>query len=84
MLFFILYKVSISTCSIKQLQYSLKMANAFGGSRISVKPPERGIFPLDHDGECKQNMKVRRFWIVLKNKTNIYEFLAVFKLYIRI
>ena len=22
-----------------------------------VKPPQRGIFPLDHDGECKKKMK---------------------------
>jgi cytochrome c oxidase assembly protein subunit 19 len=34
------------------------MADAFGGSRIQVKAPERGIFPLDHDGECKNQMKV--------------------------
>eukprot|EP00745_Piridium_sociabile_P008427 TRINITY_DN156974_c0_g1_i1.p1 TRINITY_DN156974_c0_g1~~TRINITY_DN156974_c0_g1_i1.p1 ORF type:complete len:107 (+),score=28.27 TRINITY_DN156974_c0_g1_i1:32-322(+) len=25
-------------------------------SRGSVKPPEKGSFPLDHDGECKQFM----------------------------
>lgn len=34
------------------------MADAFGGRRVNVKPPERGIFMLDHDGECKDNMKV--------------------------
>lgn len=33
------------------------MVDAFGGSRVSVRPPERGVFPLDHDGECKQFMK---------------------------
>ena len=33
------------------------MADAFGGSRVQVKAPERGIFPLDHDGECKSSMK---------------------------
>eukprot|EP01041_Mallomonas_annulata_P000287 gene287-521_t len=33
------------------------MVDAFGGSRAKVKPPERGVFPLDHDGECKLNMK---------------------------
>ena len=33
------------------------MVDAFGASRINVKPPERGIFPLDHDGECKETMK---------------------------
>lgn len=33
------------------------MVDAFGSGRIQVKPPERGIFPLDHDGECKVPMK---------------------------
>jgi len=33
------------------------MTDAFGGSRIQTKPPERGVFPLDHDGECKADMK---------------------------
>ncbi|CAN0441675.1 unnamed protein product [Discosporangium mesarthrocarpum] len=23
----------------------------------AVKPPEKGAFPLDHDGECKKEMK---------------------------
>ena len=31
--------------------------DAFGGGRVKVRPPERGIFPLDHDGECKDAMK---------------------------
>lgn len=35
------------------------MADAFGASRIQTRPPERGVFPLDHDGECKDHMKVR-------------------------
>lgn len=35
------------------------MADAFGGSRVQARPPERGIFPLDHEGECRQAMKVR-------------------------
>ena len=26
--------------------------------RVKVKPPERGVFALDHDGECKGEMKV--------------------------
>ena len=34
------------------------MVDAFGANRINVKPPERGIFPLDHDSECKSFMKV--------------------------
>lgn len=33
--------------------------SAFGGSRgVAARPPEKGIFPLDHFGECKQ---VRRW-----------------------
>jgi cytochrome c oxidase assembly protein subunit 19 len=33
------------------------MADAFGASRVKVTPPEKGVFPLDHDGECKDRMK---------------------------
>jgi hypothetical protein len=33
------------------------MTDAFGASRVKVRPPERGIFPLDHDGECKDFMQ---------------------------
>ena len=35
------------------------MTDAFGASRVQPRPPERGVFPLDHDGECKDQMKVR-------------------------
>lgn len=29
--------------------------SAFGGARgVGAKPPEKGIFPLDHFGECKK------------------------------
>ncbi|RYG68183.1 coiled-coil-helix-coiled-coil-helix domain-containing protein [archaeon] len=31
--------------------------NAFGGSRVQTRAPERGVFPLDHDGECKVHVK---------------------------
>jgi cytochrome c oxidase assembly protein subunit 19 len=31
--------------------------DAFGAPRVKVKPPERGIFPLDHEGDCKQSMQ---------------------------
>lgn len=34
------------------------MTDAFGGSRVKVKPPERGVFALDHDGECRSYMKI--------------------------
>mmetsp|Transcript_40536 Transcript_40536/g.90087 ORF Transcript_40536/g.90087 Transcript_40536/m.90087 type:complete len:91 (+) Transcript_40536:94-366(+) len=30
------------------------MSSAFGGPRTISKPPEKGVFPLDHFGECKQ------------------------------
>ena len=33
------------------------MTSPFGGSRVQVKPPERGVFALDHEGECKSKMK---------------------------
>lgn len=33
------------------------MVNAFGGNALLTKPPEKGSFPLDHRGECKDEMK---------------------------
>lgn len=33
------------------------MTDAFGASRVQVRPPERGVFPLDHDSECKPRMQ---------------------------
>ncbi len=33
------------------------MADPFGASRLTVSPPERGVFVLDHEGECKDFMK---------------------------
>ena len=33
------------------------MANMNMGSRIQVLPPERGVFPLDHEHECRGKMK---------------------------
>ena len=38
--------------------YIVKMVDAFGARRVTVKAPERGIFPLDHDGQCTDKMKV--------------------------
>lgn len=32
------------------------MSDPFGGARVQVKPPERGVFALDHEGECKASM----------------------------
>ena len=30
------------------------MTDAWGGSRKQVKPPDKGVFPLDHFNECKK------------------------------
>jgi len=30
----------------------------FSASKQFVRPPQRGIFPLDHDDECKPQMKI--------------------------
>ncbi|KAL6782003.1 COX19 [Auxenochlorella protothecoides x Auxenochlorella symbiontica] len=33
----------------------MSSGGAFGGSRgLKPKPPEKGVFPLDHFGECKE------------------------------
>ncbi|OQS03852.1 hypothetical protein THRCLA_21043 [Thraustotheca clavata] len=32
--------------------------NAFGGAATTTRPPEKGAFPLDHYGECKEPIKV--------------------------
>lgn len=29
-------------------------ANVFGAKQFKPTPPEKGSFPLDHEGECKQ------------------------------
>lgn len=34
------------------------MSMNFSSSKQFVNPPLRGIFPLDHDAECKKYMKV--------------------------
>ena len=44
------------------------MTSPFGAGRVEVKPPERGIFPLDHDAECKQY--VTEFLNCLKKNKN--------------
>mmetsp|Transcript_4353 Transcript_4353/g.9801 ORF Transcript_4353/g.9801 Transcript_4353/m.9801 type:complete len:99 (+) Transcript_4353:779-1075(+) len=30
----------------------------FSGGKQYIRPPQRGIFPLDHDSECKAAMEV--------------------------
>ena len=40
----------------------------FSSSRQLVKPPRRGIFPLDHDAECKENME--KYLECLKGEKN--------------
>jgi len=40
-----------------------------GGRKIfRTKPPDKGSFPLDHDGECKEYMK--RYMNCLKENNN--------------
>ncbi|GAB6025865.1 hypothetical protein CHUAL_011844 [Chamberlinius hualienensis] len=36
---------------------------------FTPRPPEKGSFPLDHDGECKVNML--KYMICLRNNDNI-------------
>jgi hypothetical protein len=31
---------------------------SFSTSKQYVRPPQRGIFPLDHDSECRAKMEV--------------------------
>ena len=33
----------------------------FSTAKQYVRPPQRGIFPLDHDGECRKFMEVSEF-----------------------
>eukprot|EP00210_Caulerpa_lentillifera_P006435 g6147.t1 len=44
----------------------------FGGSRqLQPKPPEKGIFPLDHFGECSKEMN--QYLECLKQHKDRYE-----------
>lgn len=47
--------LSLSTDS-PLLDWRLRaMSSAFGGNRgVAPKAPEKGVFPLDHFGECKK------------------------------
>ncbi|XP_075266011.1 cytochrome c oxidase assembly protein COX19-like [Convolutriloba macropyga] len=46
--------------------------SAFGGSRgTAPKPPEKGVFPLDHFGECTESM--RAYLKCLKENNNRME-----------
>jgi hypothetical protein len=50
------------------------------GTRIKVKPPERGVFALDHDGECKNEMKVCSDSLLSPYYDNLF-FLEIFGLF---
>ena len=39
----------------------------FSSAKQSVKPPQRGIFPLDHYAECKPFMEVRTSFDFCRN-----------------
>ena len=55
------------------------MSTPFGGTRVQVKPPERGVFPLDHDGECRAKMDVRKSSCVTFFHNLLY--LGIFELF---
>lgn len=40
----------------------------FGQKSFSTKPPDKGSFPLDHDGDCKR--EVLRYLLCLKESKN--------------
>mmetsp|Transcript_21053 Transcript_21053/g.29714 ORF Transcript_21053/g.29714 Transcript_21053/m.29714 type:complete len:122 (+) Transcript_21053:192-557(+) len=46
------------------------MVMNFSGSKQQVKPPQRGIFPLDHDAECKDVMK--KYLSCLKDSNDMH------------
>jgi len=39
--------------------------------RHAIKPPDKGSFPLDHDGECKEFMT--KYMDCLKNNSKVTE-----------
>lgn len=48
----------------------------FSGGKQYVKPPQRGIFPLDHDAECKPAMDVSfrvEHRIVCVSRSHVFE-----------
>ena len=44
---------------IKSVYSNSSMSANFSTSKQYVRPPQRGIFPLDHDADCRSNMEVR-------------------------
>ena len=44
-------------------------ANVFGAKKFIPTPPEKGSFPLDHEGECKRFYL--KFMICLSEKDNV-------------
>ncbi|XP_068674944.1 cytochrome c oxidase assembly protein COX19-like isoform X2 [Montipora capricornis] len=44
--------------------------NPSGRKIFQTKPPDKGSFPLDHDGECKEYMK--RYMNCLKKNNSDY------------
>ncbi|RKF60674.1 Cytochrome c oxidase assembly protein COX19 [Erysiphe neolycopersici] len=55
-----------------------------GGRQINIKPtpPERGSFPLDHDGECKEIMTQYLSCIKSKKGSNAVECRNIAKSYL--
>jgi cytochrome c oxidase assembly protein subunit 19 len=48
----------------------------FSSSKQFVKPPQRGIFPLDHDSECRPQMEVSRGYFLL-SLCSMYSFIPL-------
>lgn len=47
----------------------MSAGGAFGGARgYQPKPPEKGVFPLDHFGECRKEKE--RYMVCLKENRN--------------
>ena len=66
------------------------MSMNFSSSKQFVKPPQRGIFPLDHDSECKPQMKVRLHSQIhssihdrFRRRTKIYWMIRASSIYFR-
>lgn len=43
------------SAALRVAPLEMSAGGAFGGARgLAPKPPEKGVFPLDHFGECKK------------------------------
>lgn len=49
----------------EQKLHGIMSSMNFSTSKQYVRPPQRGIFPLDHDAECRPYMEVSHWWFIL-------------------